>query len=335
LRVAGFELGEAPQILIDGDGVLRGANQRARKLFELNAKDMWRPLQDLKLSYRPLELRSRIETVMAERRQLIVRDVDIPNAAGTRSFDVTFAPVNTTEDELAGISISFLEVTPQRYLEQELDRSKAELDIAYEQLRTTVEELETTNEELQSTNEELETTNEELQSTNEELQTMNEELQSTNEELQTINDELRQRTDEMNDLNSFLESILTSLKSGVVVVNSEVRVQVWNEQAAELWGLRADEVEGEHLMNLDIGLPVEKLRQPIRACLAAEDWAEIGIELDAVNRRGRAFRCQVIVTPLRGADGTPSGAILVMSGVDDEAGVGGPDLSLPVEREEI
>ena len=75
----------------------------------------------------------------------------------------------------------------------ELDRSRRELETAYEELQSTIEELETTNEELQSTNEELETTNEELQSTNEELETMNEELQSTNEELETMNDELRER----------------------------------------------------------------------------------------------------------------------------------------------
>ena len=125
-----------------------------------------------------------------------------------------FAPVTFQGGEFAGISVSFVEVTPQRRLEQELDRARGgALDSAYEELQSTVEELETTNEELQSTNEELETTNEELQSTNEELETMNEELQSTNEELETINDELRQRTDDLNDLNSFLESILTSLRS--------------------------------------------------------------------------------------------------------------------------
>src|SRR5262249_49915954 len=162
------------------------------------------------------------------------------------------------------------------------------------------EELETTNEELQSTNEELETTNEELQSTNEELETMNEELQSTNEELETINDELRQRTDDLNALNSFLESILTSLQSAEIVVDRDVRIQVWNKQAAELWGLRDDEVEGEHLMNLDIGLPVERLNQPIRLCLTGESDEEIALDFEAVNRRGRSVRCRALITPLRG-----------------------------------
>ena len=126
----------------------------------------------------------------------------------------------------------------------------------------TIDELETTNEELQSANEELQTTNEELQSTNEELETMNEELQSTNEELssinmelQAINDELRLRTEELNEVNAFMESILASMRGGVVVVDRELKVQVWNARAEDLWGLRPDEAEHRHLLSLDIGLP--------------------------------------------------------------------------------
>jgi two-component system CheB/CheR fusion protein len=226
---------------------------------------------------------------------------------------------------MTGTSVSFFEVTPQRRLEHDLDRARTELDSAYEELQSTVEELETTNEELQSTNEELETTNEELQSTNEELETMNEELQSTNEELETINDELRQRTDELNELNSFFESILTSLQSGVIVVDRDVRVQVWNQQAAELWGLRDEEVEGEHLMNLDIGLPVERLNQPIRACLTGEDGAQFELELDAVNRRGRAIRCRTLVTSLRGANDQIVGAILLLDATQRDTSVAAAD----------
>ena len=70
---------------------------------------------------------------------------------------------------------------------------------------------------------------------------MNEELQSTNEELQTLNDELRVRTVEVNQVNAFLESILTGLRGGVVVVDDELVVRVWNERAEQLWGLRDHE----------------------------------------------------------------------------------------------
>src|SRR5262249_48206998 len=151
--------------------------------------------------------------------------------------------------------------------------------------------------ELQSSNEELETTNEELQSTNEELETMNEELQSTNEELQTVNEELRQRTDELHHSNLFLQSVLGSLDSGAVVVNQNLNVLVWNHKAEDMWGLRSDEVEGKSLLNLDIGLPVDKLRSVIRPCLNGESTHN-EVVLDATNRRGKAIKCRVTVSPL-------------------------------------
>src|SRR5262249_237683 len=145
--------------------------------------------------------------------------------------------------------------------------------------------------ELQSTIEELETTNEELQSTNEELETMNEELQSTNEEVETVNEELRLRGEDLNRANAFLQSILASLGSGVAVADRNLAIQVWNAQAGELWGLRAEEVRGKNLLNLDIGLPLDDLRPPLRACLAGEAGTK-SLTVDAVTRRGRPVRCR-------------------------------------------
>ena len=158
-----------------------------------------------------------------------------------------------------GTSIAYLDVTESRTgSSTSSTSSKRELEQAYEELQSTVEELETTNEELQSTNEELETTNEELQSTNEELETMNEELQSSNEELETMNEELRHRTQEVNDVNAFLETILTTIGLAVAVLDRDQRVQIWNGKARELWGLTPEEAEDQHLLALDIGLPVEQ-----------------------------------------------------------------------------
>jgi PAS domain-containing protein len=143
--------------------------------------------------------------------------------------------------DLLGVSVVFQDATRYTHLQQELLRSTQELETAYEEFQSANEELETTNEELQSTNEELETTNEELQSTNEELETMNEELQSSNEELQATNEELRDHTDELNRVNAFMESILTSLQMGMIVLNNRLSVQLWNGGAGNLWGLKAEE----------------------------------------------------------------------------------------------
>ena len=141
---------------------------------------------------------------------------------------------------------------------------------------------------------------------------MNEELQSSNEELETMNDELRHRTQEVNDVNSFLETILTTIGLAVAVLDRNLRVQIWNGNARELWGLTSGEAEDEHLMALDIGLPVEKLRQQIRDTLTGGSAHEEAV-LDATNRRGKAFQCRVTVLPLgSGGDGDVAGVIMMM-----------------------
>jgi two-component system CheB/CheR fusion protein len=312
LHEAALEASPVAQVVIDSAGELALANERARELFGLYRDDVGRPLRDLQLSYRPVELRSLIDRVESERRPLLVKEIEWRGRHDqSRWLDLSIAPLLDRSGVVLGTVLTFHDATVHRELKRELEQSHQELETAYEELQSTNEELETTNEELQSTVEELETTNEELQSTNEELETMNEELQSTNEELQTLNDELRQRGEDLNTSNAFLESVLSSLKGGVAVVDGEFRILAWNRQAAELWGLREEEVDGRHLLNLDIGLPLEEIRPLLRNCLSGDAESQVLI-LDAVNRRGKTIRCQVTCTPLAaGGDGV-RGAILLM-----------------------
>jgi two-component system, chemotaxis family, CheB/CheR fusion protein len=308
------------QLLVDTAGALVLANERARVLFGLSRNDIARPLQDLKISYRPVELRSAIDQVYAERSPVIMRAVEMPSLAGdVRWLDVHVVPlVDGFGGELLGASVSFSDVTITKRLQAELETANQALETAYEELQSTNEELETTNEELQSSVEELETTNEELQSTNEELETMNEELQSTNEELQAMNDDMRQRGDELNQVNSLLECILTSFRGGVAVLDTDLKILVWNRGAEELWGLREPEVRGKHILGLDIGLPTERLKQPIRSCLTgAKD--RVDLELDAINRRGRAIHVRVSIVPLRSRSQSIHGVVLLMESADDSA----------------
>jgi two-component system, chemotaxis family, CheB/CheR fusion protein len=312
LRDQALEESPIPRIVVDANGVLALANARARVLFSISAKDLGRPLKDLEISYRPAELRALIEQAHAERRTVTQTSVERRFPGGEMQFlDVVVAPLFEDGHKPLGAAVSFLDVTRATRLQEELTRSHEEVQTASEELQSSNEELQTTNEELQSSNEELETTNEELQSTNEELETMNEELQSTNEELQTVNEELRTRSEELNHVNAFLGSVLGSLSSGAVVVNSNLDVIMWNHRAEDLWGLRADEVQGKGLLNLDIGLPVAELRTVIRPCLAGEiDRQEVVLE--AVNRRGRKIKCRVTCSPLVAGSKKREGVILLM-----------------------
>ncbi|MBE9228182.1 PAS domain-containing protein [Phormidium sp. LEGE 05292] len=311
LKDEAFELLPLAQIVIDIQGNIVLANRQARVLFNLSTQDLGRPLQDLELSYRPVELRSRIQQAYTERRTVNIPEVELIRSEESIIYlEIQVVPLLDNSADALGVTIVFQDITRYNELERELQRSTQELETAYEELQSTNEELETTNEELQSTNEELETTNEELQSTNEELETMNEELQSANEELQTTNDELRQRTEELNRVTIFMESILTSLRVGMIVLDNRLSVQLWNGRAEELWGLRAEEAVGYFFFDLDIGLPVEQLRGLIRACQTGNTEEQTTV-VDAVNRRGKNIRCRVICTSLI-VENRPEGVILLI-----------------------
>jgi two-component system CheB/CheR fusion protein len=313
LYAAAFETSGEAQVVIDRQGHLTLANERARYVFGINERDLGRPIQDLEISYRPVEMRSLIEQSYSDARTVIVRDIvwRPRGAVDDRWMDLEITPLRDGSTTTLGVSALFTDVTAAKRLQQELEVSRQHLESAFEELQSTNEELETTNEELQSTVEELETTNEELQSTNEELETMNEELQSTNEELQAVNDELRHRGGQLNDVNALLEGIVTGLRAGVVVIDRDLRVLIWNTRSEEFWGLRAAEVVGSSFLTLDMGLPVEQLASAIRAVLAGQRPLE-EVDLLATNRRGRAMQCHIVCTPLLSAERAVRGVILLM-----------------------
>jgi two-component system, chemotaxis family, CheB/CheR fusion protein len=356
-----YEQDVNPQILFDERLAFASANRQARLLFNLDGGRVspGLVLDDLPLARQMPTLRAAAERARNERRPVFLKDIESrrPLAAEGNTprsesawFDADVTPLIDPGGTMIAIKIALTDVTRTRQLQLELERLRQDVEAAYEAQQSTQEELETTNEELQSSNEELETTNEELQSANEELETMNEELQSTNDELEQVNRELQRRTEELSQSNAFLGAVLGGIDSGVIVVDRELRVTAWNPMSEELWGLRAPEVQGQHLMNLDIGLPIDKLRPALKACLGranngepvrpdgaeprtdgADDaaWTKrvtsgserIGaggsvrerVELEATNRRGRAMRMQATLTPLTNPAGSTLGVILLLN----------------------
>jgi two-component system, chemotaxis family, CheB/CheR fusion protein len=308
LREAALEASPLAQVVVDREGRAILANEKARSLFGIDPRDVGRPLQDLELSYRPVELRSMIQQAEMEGREVLQRSARRPLPDGSEQFlDVRVRPLRGDGRRPLGMAISFEDVTEHHRLQREIETTRQELE-------TSQEELQSTNEELQSTVEELQTTNEELQSTNEEMETMNEELASTNEELSEMNSELRRRTLEAQRAGAFLESILSSVDVGVVVLDREMDVLLWNERAEDLWGLRSEEVRGRSFLELDIGLPVTELEQSVRALLGGEEPRQDAREntLEARNRRGRRIQCQVTQTVRLAVDGGVAGVVLLM-----------------------
>lgn len=284
------------QFVVDIDGFLVAANAMARGQFGVSAADIGRPFHDLPVSYRPAELRSLIESAYATSapftRTGVGRELD---DGRSQYFDITIVPLGDEDGAPIGVSIAFTDTTETVRLRNDLARSGEELQTANEELQSANEELQTSNEELQSTNEELETSNEELQSANEELETTNEELHSSNQELAAMNDELQIRSLALDRAAGLLESIISSLSAGVIVVDSQLDIEVWNRAAQNLFGVTHDEVVGRSFSALDIGLPVAELVQPLREAIAG-DKRELRIA--AVDRRGRPVTCSVRLSPL-------------------------------------
>ncbi len=306
---AALDAAPAAMFIVDSAGVLALANKMAQDLFGLVPGDCGRPLRDLEISYRPLELRSLIDEAYQTGRTVHIAEVEKPMPDGDPHYlDCEVTPLRDGQDSSVGVSIAFLDHSDRSALRQELERVRANLEHS--------------NEELQSANEELETTNEELQSGNEELETMNEELQSTNEELRTINEQLQVRTEQLRTNETYLEAILVGIRAAVLVVDREYRILSWVEEMRELWGLRSEEVAGRSLFDLDIGLPLADLRPAIEECLRRETVLR-RIELDAVNRRGVSIRCAVTCTPLTQSEQV-TGVIVLVQRIDGPEGGGEP-----------
>ncbi|HEX6443803.1 MAG TPA: CheR family methyltransferase [Streptosporangiales bacterium] len=254
---AAMENGLAAQLVLDRAGRLVMRNERAGDLFNLGQEDVGRPILDLEVSFRPVDLRPLLLEARTEaqptRRSGVEWAID---DASIVVVDVDVVPL--LDGEFIGTLVTFTDVTHAKRLEDELRLSKRRLQSAYE----------------------------ELQSTNEELETMNEELQSVNDELYARDAEQRARTKEANDLNYLFDFVLAMLQAGVVVVDEHMSVVTWNATAEDLWGLREDEAVGARLDRLDIGLPVDKLYEYVKALFRGEGEPE-GRALEAVNRKGR------------------------------------------------
>jgi two-component system, chemotaxis family, CheB/CheR fusion protein len=312
-RDIAFDTSPFGQLLIDPNGRLLLANEKARQLFGLSISDLGRFFKDLEFTQQPVEFRSIVKQALGSRNSTILKD--IPWQVENKEIcylEIQVNPLIENSGPLLGASIVLVDVTLQKQLKEKLELANQKLETAFQELQSINEEIETTNEELQSAVEELETTNEELQSTNEELETTNEELQSTNEELETMNEEMRVRTEELNQTNAFMEAILSSLHGSVIVLNRDFHVQIWNKHAEELWGMRLNEVEGQNFFSLDVGLPLEQLRKPIRSVMDGE-ISHFDTQVAATNRRGRSIQCSVSISRMaqNGSDGV-KGIIIVI-----------------------
>ncbi len=125
------------------------------------------------------------------------------------------------------------------------EQLEKELAQTREDMRSITEDMEAANEELQSANEELQSGNEEMQSLNEELETSKEELQSTNEELTILNQEFTDRQEQLNDARLYSESIVSTIREPLIVLDKALRIKTANEAFYRKFATSKEDTEGK------------------------------------------------------------------------------------------
>src|SRR5205807_6154410 len=112
MRELAFNAVPVSQFVVDMSGRIVLVNAVARARFGIAPTDVGKPLQDLEISFRPLELRSLIQQAYAERAPISLPEVKRARTDGTVDFfEVHVTPLQDDEKRSVGATISFVDVT--------------------------------------------------------------------------------------------------------------------------------------------------------------------------------------------------------------------------------
>ncbi|MHC5019359.1 MAG: CheR family methyltransferase [Planctomycetota bacterium] len=291
-----------PQLALDLHGRVMLANAAARRFFGIGDDPVGRPATAWCTGISEPMLGQTVAAAVAARTPARLRAAHAVDLTGReRSFDAWLAPLVDLDGLPLGASLVAVETPPPAPGTDAIDLEPA-VPGGSPDPRTH----EASAEDLQSSREDLETTREELHSANEELATTNEQLHATNEELRDMNQQLLQRSNELAAAGDHYEGLLRGLPGAVIAMDRAAVVTEWNDQAEELWGLRRAEAVGTSLWSLDFGLPLPRVRE-LCATVLAGSADTLSATVDAVNRRGRSFRCRVHIAGLADPGGTRTG----------------------------
>jgi two-component system CheB/CheR fusion protein len=188
-------------------------------------------------------------------------------------------------------------------LEEELRRTRYDLQCS-------IDEFQAANEELASANEEAQSANEELQSTNEELQTAKEETQSLNEELHTVNAELTLKLETFERATDDLLNLISNIEVATIFLDQELRVKRFTPQARGV----------AHLIDADIGRPLADLATFLDYPDLLTDAASVIETLHASETQAAATDGSwylVRIRPYRTARNTVEGVVITFVDITD------------------
>jgi len=187
-----------------------------------------------------------------EERMVTIEVIPLPNTPDPHYlilFKDNTPPFDAKQKQIKGKRKASPGSQQDRQQARILDLEK-ELAQAREDMRSITEDQEAFNEELQSANEELLSGSEELQSLNEELETSKEETQTSNEELIVVNQELYDRNEQLNLSRLYAESIVTTIREPLIILNKNLHVRSANRSYYNKFQTSAEETDGRPLFEL-------------------------------------------------------------------------------------
>ena len=217
---------------------------------------------------------------------------------GSKLFLVTFQDQAEPQHEMKGVAH---EGANSHLIEQELEKTRADL-------RNTILEYERTTEDLKASNEEAMSMNEEFQSTNEELETSKEELQSLNEELTTLNTQLQQKIEAERHLTDDLNNLFASSGIATIFLNRDRKIMRYTPATRELF----------NLISKDVGRPISDITSVVDDPTLFDDIARVQktlvprqIEVQA--KEGQWYIRRIL--PYRTQDEKIDGVVITFSNV--------------------
>lgn len=128
---AGPRITRTPRSSWTPTGSLRWRTSEPGGWFGLDAKHVGQPFHDLELSFRPVELRSRIEQTLGERRTVRIADAERALPSGeVQHLNVDVIPLMDHGRNPIGVLIVFTDATELHRLRAEHNRSAQELETA-------------------------------------------------------------------------------------------------------------------------------------------------------------------------------------------------------------
>lgn len=250
----------------------------------------------------------------------------LPDGSHT-AVEIVVLPI-ATPDRPLGFAVLFNEGTAVSHLDGEAGPEPSETEYLRQELEASEERLriirfsrDTTMEELSAASEEIQSSNEELQSMNEELETAKEELQSTNEELTTLNAELQSRNQDLGQHVDDLDNLLSSASIPIIVLDSDLRIRRYTEQATSLFSLIPADVT-RRFTDISSHIRYDDLEPKLLAVIANG----VSLEDETTDDTGRWHR--ISIRPFRTGKGSIDGAVVTLLDIDAQ-------VQLRIESERI